>query len=353
MCYPEKYGYFLEVIVKILVLFRLGIGDIILFTPVLKALRDKYPDAQIDILVNHEEEFLFADFEFIDNVIPYYKEKNLAIIWQLRKQKYDLSIALDFTYRSGVVPFFAGVAKRAGIKAERGIFMTNPVARADNHEQVYEPMNYADVIYRSTGIDLQDDLTKLHFPGADEKAKNNVCELLGPIGDYIVIAPYSAGLYKNWYPERYLQLVGKIRRLGLDVVIVSGWEPTPFDWREAINLIGRTSLVETGHIIKNARLLVSGCCANIHIGAAMGTPIVGIYGASSPARWAPRRNTTIITAEPECGPCLSIRKDCEHRSCMVAISVEKVFGLVEDRLNNPTSPNRYFNVKKDQYTKFA
>ena len=95
----------------------------------------------------------------------------------------------------------------------------------------------------------------------------------------------------------------------------------------ALNLEGRTTLKELAHIYRRASIVVTPDSGPLHIAAAVGTPVVALFGASEPARTGPYgRIHTVVRSDLPCSPCF--RKTCETRQCMKDITVEAVFAAV-------------------------
>jgi heptosyltransferase-2 len=327
---------------KILIGFRLGLGDIILFTPILRSLRSTYPESHITILVRPEFMEIAKRLPYISDAIAFDKctTPMWKIIYQVYKMKYDAIFCLDHMYRTAVIPFFAGIPIRAGFKGKRGIFMTHSVSRPQNHDEIYETQNFANAITETLGILIKGDLTQLEFPVRNEQEKENVTKILKGIDNYIVIAPFSAGASKDWPLNYYQDLINKIsQNTDMNIVIIGGKNQLSENLKNVINLIGKTSIMESAEITSRAKLFISGCCANIHIASAVGTPMVGLYGPTSILRWAPKNNIQIVKELPNCSPCF-MKKDisCSKNICMTNISVQNVLNVSLKILNN-LNPN--------------
>lgn len=321
---------------KILVSNRAGIGDTILTTPVLKALKEKFPASHITFMVSPYAEDLVKGLPFIDEYILYDKKETSMFAMVKALWRTDIALLLDFKYRSAVMAFLALIPVRAGLRHKRGLFMTHAVDKGADWEQNYEPYNYAKVIEESAGIALAGDLTELHVPARDPADIELTTKLLTDNGisgqkPLITIAPFTSWEPKNWGVANFIELIGLLKQNWDCDIILTGTQRDYQRSRElqqltaAVNLMGQTELPQTIEIIARSRLVVGGCSAPLHIAAATRTAVVGLYGATSPARWAPRKNSIILYRGLACSPCNGPMIGCEAKPCMTDISVNEVF----------------------------
>lgn len=326
---------------RIFVCNRAGLGDVILANPVLKALKHKFPDSKITLMVGWDAVDIVEDLDFIDEVITYAYEKQRGIpdlIHMVRKVwRYDLAILLDFKYRSAFMAFLAGIPIRAGIEHKRKLFLTHPMLKPPDWESTYEPHNYAKIIKYSLGIELDAAmLDQLCLPAAKPHDINAVDQLLtaqGTIKDtpLITIAPFTSWTPKDWPIGYYRQLTERLSLryphkiiligLGSDCDKLDGLDQNP----RVINLMGKTTLAQTIEVIRRSGLFIGGCSAPLHIAGACNTPYVVPYGPTSPSRWAPRSPGIVITRNPACGPCNVNMTGCAEKPCMMDITVEEMY----------------------------
>ncbi len=106
--------------------------------------------------------------------------------------------------------------------------------------------------------------------------------------------------------------------------------------REAINLAGETSLIELACLYRRSALVVTTDSGPMHIAAAVGTPVIALFGPTDPARTGPfGKGHRVIRAEVPCSPCF--RKKCKHCECMARIRPEEVFQAVGALLGNKSA----------------
>ncbi|MEN6414740.1 MAG: lipopolysaccharide heptosyltransferase II [Veillonellales bacterium] len=331
---------------KIFVSNRMGLGDVILTTPILKALKQKYPDSRITFVTSPNCLPIVQGLDFIDEVITY--EKHVDSVWKVVKKiwRYDLALCIDFKYRSAVMAFLAGIPLRAGLKHKRKLFLTHPVDKPPEWESTYEPLNFSYVLKQSVGIEFDADLTRLYVPEISKTEQIAVDEMLAVQGikggsPYIVLAPVTSWPPKDWPEDRYVELVRSlIEEYSYPVVLLGA----PSDAEKVVtldkldgvvNLMGRTTVMQMVEIIRRANLLVGGCSGPLHIAGAVRTPFVALYGPTSPREWAPKTKGITISHDDRfpCSPCLVEMVGCPEKPCMQAISVQEVFEACRQMLS--------------------
>lgn len=321
---------------KIFVSNRAGIGDVILTTPVLKALKEKYPDSHVTFMIGPNCLAVADGLDFVDEIVTY--DKRIDSMWKVVKKiwRYDVALCLDFKYRTPVMALLAGIPVRAGLKHKRKLFLSHPVEKRSDWEQTYEPQNYANVIKDSIGLDLALDLEHLYLPAVSQEDIQEVKRLLAangkpPDSPFICISPFTSWPPKNWPIASYRELILRlVNELAYSVVLIGTKEDAEQagDLRKipgVVDVMGKTSLPQMAEVIREASLFVGGCSAPLHMAAAGDTPFVAMYGATSPARWAPRTRGIVITKHPDCGPCNDPMRGCEAKPCMTEITANEVY----------------------------
>ncbi len=326
---------------KILISNRAGIGDTVLTTPVLKALREKFPESKLTFMISDNALPIVEGLPFVDEIITYNKKQNNLFGSVRRIWRYDLALCLDPLYRTAAMAFLACIPIRAGIGHKRGKLLSNPIDRDPCYEMTYESSNYVNIIKNSTGITLEGDLTRLYIGPMAEADELHVDNLLrkhavnSPRG-LITISPFTAWAPKDWPIEYYNELIKrlKIQNPSCEVLLVGRQEDaakaSPIVG--AVNLLGKTTLKQMAEIIRRSCLFIGGCSASIHIAAAVDTPIVGIYGPTSPQRWAPVKNSIIVSQRETCCPCYRRASSCEQATCIKEITVDKVYEACRQQL---------------------
>jgi heptosyltransferase-2 len=178
----------------------------------------------------------------------------------------------------------------------------------------------------------------------DEQARRLRPEL-GEAGSYLALAPGAIyGPAKRWSAERFAQAAAQLARAhGLGVVLVGGegdretcgevsrrLAATP-----ALDLSGRTSIAELAAVLAGAALVIANDSGPMHLAAAVGAPVVGVFGSTEPGWTAPLGGAVVTAApRPECAPCYARRCDIGY-GCLTAIAVEQVVAAAGQVLDRP------------------
>jgi lipopolysaccharide heptosyltransferase I len=299
-----------------------SLGDIVLALPALTALRKAFPDAKISWLIRPEFSKLLENHPHLDNLIifdremlgralyrPYAFTSLLSLICRLRHSKFDAVIDLQGLFRTASLAWLSGCKKRFGManaKELAHLFYTHKVAQDQNCIHLVD--YYLKIVRTITASETQ---PRFIFPKAPQ-ALDSVAALLADNGikpdNYAVLIIGSAHRDKCWPIQRFAVLADEISsQFHLSIAAVGSESE-----RDAVenlkdlanvpiaNLAGRTSLSELPVLLKAARLVISNDTGPGHIAAALGTPIVMIFGRSNPARVAPyARPQCFVAIEPD------------------------------------------------------
>ena len=337
-----------------------GVGNIILFTPVLKALRRAYPQAQIVAVTydNAAGELLVA-CPFIGTLHRISSNIRAVVrqVGSLRKRRWDLVVNVD-PHWSGLV--FASVParfsvshtgnehfNRAGMKKrEGGLYACLVPIRPGAHEVEYN----LDLI-RALGfsIDPKDALPVCWIP---EEAETKTMELLlegGMQGEpLITISPGShpSQTWKRWPPERYATLADYlIKRTGRKIALLGDTEDQAIcDFvqeqmeHEVLNLAGKTTVLQAAAIIRRCELFVGNDSGLMHLAAAQGVPVVAIVGPTDFFRSGPAGEThLLVDSGGACQRCYVLHPQMPtlcpfERACLMDITVFQVLQAAESLL---------------------
>jgi lipopolysaccharide heptosyltransferase II len=318
---------------NILIIKPGAIGDLLQITPVIRALKTRYPDARISLLVSaRSTASLFHDNPHVHETIVFDKRGEhrslpaLCKLWKrLRHGRYDL--VLNFQ-RSNLKAWFlvsAAFPCRVLVYHKARGRIIHAVA---NHLETLTPLGIGDTA----------DLALEFEPGADAaRYAEQLFSAHGLDGEKVVaLNPGASNRIKCWSPRRFAELGDRlIDELGVRVVLVGGGDER--DLAEAIragmrnvplDLIGATSLPQLGAVLAKCAILVSGDTGPLHMATAVKTPVIALFGAIDPRRTGPIGNGHVVVrhAELPCVPCNA--KSCtnqEHLACMERITVDEVF----------------------------
>ncbi|BBB91598.1 MAG TPA: putative lipopolysaccharide heptosyltransferase III [Methylomusa anaerophila] len=332
-------------ITKILIINLAFIGDVLLSTPVARALREKYPAAQIDMLVIPLTEPIASGNPYVDKVIVYDKRgkhKKIGELWKLiaavRREKYDLAVCTNFASRGAILAWAAGIRKRAGYDAQHAGWFLTDTAPAKHTALRHEAENYLDVL-KPLGISTGDTSLALTVRSQDAQSLREKIQRdwRKPL---VLICPSGSYDKKSWLTEGYAALIESIVPLADCYLIGGKAEQAKLDainaraGNQAVVLAGTLTLGELAALISVAELLITVDTGPMHIACAVGTPVAAFFGPTDPRIWGPRGDRDIIfQTAVDCFPCWG-RKECSHHRCMRDIKQEEVIVAVSGMLNS-------------------
>jgi len=318
------------------------IGDMILLTPALRALRAEFPEAHIDMLVNPLVRELMERNPYLDEVIVYDKrgaQKGVrqmrSMADELRAKQFDTAVILHpNSVRSAVLAFMAGIPERVGANQRgRGFFLTTKVKRRGN---IHEIQRYLDTV--NSIADTNHD-AKLEFWGINKDdesfAEHTLADYTCPI---IGINPCTTWPSKQWPTERFARLIDLLSEQFSARVVLTGIAGDVHVGNEImgqvsskpLNLIGHTTLWQLGALISRCTLYITCDSGPMHVSAALGTPTIALFGPTDPIRHGPfGAGHTVVKKDMRCSPCYE--RKCESCDCMLAIQVEDVMEVIKER----------------------
>ncbi|MBL7151183.1 MAG: lipopolysaccharide heptosyltransferase II [Candidatus Omnitrophica bacterium] len=334
---------------RILVVRTDRIGDVLLSTPVIKALREAYPDAYIAMMVSAYARDIAEGNPWLDEVIIYDKDArhkgwfgSLKFACSLKKRKFDLALILHPTNRVHLVTFFAAIPRRIGYDRKLGMLLTDRIKHRKQFGEKHE-LEYNFDLLKALGIrPAAKDLFMPIKPESEEWAK----EILRESGikeedQILIIHPGASCPSKIWPNERFAEVADRlVQEYKFKVLIIAG----PKDIARAqvvikkmktpaLNLAGRSSVSQLASILKKCRLFISNDSGPVHIASAVGTPVISIFGRSqaglSPRRWGPLgAKDKALHKDVGCIECLA--HNCVREfTCLKAITVDDVLQAAE------------------------
>jgi len=234
---------------------------------------------------------------------------------------YDQAIVLPNSWKSALVPFFAGIPIRSGYVGESRYGLLNLLYR-ENEPRESIPVHYAR-LSEAPGRELAQPLPAPSLGSAP----NKTAAKFGVAAPYAVFCPGAEyGPAKRWPYFRELS-----ERTGTQVVLLgSGDDLETSQSVRGTNLIGKTTLDEAIDLVAGAEYVVSNDSGLMHVAAALGTPQVALFGSSSPAHTPPLSGKArVVWLKPECSPCFKRECPLGHFRCMRELSVERVLQEIE------------------------
>jgi len=319
-----------------------AVGDLLQLTPALRALKRRYPQARVSLLLGSEAAAtMFRNNPNVDETVVFDRKgehASLAGFLRLRERigraGYDLVI--NFQRSNFKAWLLASVAFPCGVLVYRKARGRN-VHAVVNHLETLAPLGI-DPATADTSLEL--------FLGPEEQAFAEALFREAGLAGKTVIA-LNAGAsnrIKCWSTDRFAALANRlVDELGAGIVLVGGGNERDLAegiragmTSEPLDLVGRTSLLQLGAVLARADLLVSGDTGPLHMATAVGTPVAGLFGAIDPLRTGPvgEGHRVIRHAEVPCVPCMG--RTCRHTpylECMEKLTTDEVFAAVVEMLS--------------------
>jgi heptosyltransferase-1 len=333
---------------------RLGaLGDVVHAIPVAAALRRAFPAARIDWLVGARHREILDLVPGIDRRLVINDRGGasggtslLSAIRELRQSRYDVAIDLQGLIKSAVLARSSGAPRVVGFCSryarERAARLFYSEVYDPGRGGLFDPGETRHVVDINLGLLSVLGITaaKAEFPigDVDSDAARAVGEQAG--GRYALLNPGAAWPNKRWPPARLAAIATELRnRHGLMSVVL--WGPGEESLAAevvagaggAALLSPKTTIADLVALARRAALMVSGDTGPAHIAAALGTPIVGIYGPTRPSRNGPMSPLDITVSRDASCQCHHLRRCRLDRMCLLDIEVAEVLDAVERRLS--------------------
>ena len=326
---------------RILIIKPGAIGDLLHISPALRALKEHIPDAHIDIMVGSRgTKCLFEHNPHIRRVLHFDRKGDhrslsaFAALWhEVHNENYDLVINFQ----------------RSTFKVWLLVMAAFPcrvlVYHKTRHRKVHAVVNHLETL-APLGIDvINADLNLEMYIGEDDTqfASEQIPMAGGGEKPLIALNLGASNRIKCWAPHSFAQLGDRLAdELGAGIILVGG--PDELDLAELVmntalvkplNLVGKMSLTQLGAVLQRCNLLVSGDTGPLHLATAVGTRVIGLFGAIDPERTGPVGSGHTVICHPEvpCVPCNG--KKCHHvptLECMTRISVDEVVTVAKNML---------------------
>jgi heptosyltransferase-2 len=333
---------------KILVRATNWLGDAVMSLPALRALRQRFPDAEIAILAKPWVADLYRRESFCDRMISY-TPRTLGQKWAagraLARENFDCAILLQNAFEAAAVAYLAGIPERIGYARDgRRLLLTRaiPVPRKGEiprHERFY----YLELLHRAGILDTLPENDRIRLDGAPQARAAGLVRFdqLG-MGETVVgMSPGAAyGSAKRWLPERFAEAAAKVAgELDASVAIFGSKEERELcDTIAAAipgrvhNFAGETTLAEYIDLAAACRVYLTNDSGGMHVASALGVATVAIFGATDAVATGPTGPLARVVRETvECSPCLKRECPIDHR-CMTRVPAARVAKVALDLL---------------------
>jgi heptosyltransferase II len=323
--------------VKILIRATNWVGDAIMALPALRAVRTRFPDAEITILARPYVAAIYENQQVCDSTM--FVENTRDIVGELRARKFDAALLFQNAFEAAWIAWRAGIPERIGYARDgRRLLLTKAVAvpkpgEIPTHEQYY----YLELLRRAGWLESLPSETFIKL-GVPEENRQRAAEFLLTAGlkpdsfRIAIGAGASYGSAKCWPPDRFAELANRLQaQTQADVIlfgtsaeaavssaIAAGMNHRPID------LTGKTSINDLPALLSQCHLFIGNDSGAMHVAAAVGLPVVAVFGPTDPFGTAPvTPRCSIVQERPYCSPCFLRRCPTDHR-CMTRVTPEAV-----------------------------
>jgi heptosyltransferase-2 len=331
---------------KILVRATNWVGDAILALPALRALRVKWPEAEICVLARPYVADIYRGQQVADRLLPYDVRGEHhgwggreRLAEELRGQRFDLAVLFQNAFDAAWLAWRAGIPQRVGYARDgRSLLLTRAIAvprpgEIPTHEQFY----YLELLRRAGWLDALKGEEHIPLTVSDAQ-RQQAAEALRKAGAraqalrVAIGAGASYGSAKCWPPARFAALAGALQaQFDCDVILFGTASEASVSQaiiaemkRPPIDLTGQTAIADLPALLSQCHLFIGNDSGAMHVAAAVRLPVVAVFGPTDPHGTAPvTPRCTVVQDKPHCSPCFLRRCPIDHR-CMTRIAPEAV-----------------------------
>ncbi|MGJ3237457.1 MAG: WecB/TagA/CpsF family glycosyltransferase [Anaerolineae bacterium] len=352
---------------RILLVQLADIGDLIVTIPAIIALRDAQPDAEITLLTSKQATPVIED-SLVDDVLAFDKSgfngtrallnpANIRRILDLRHGKYDTVVFFHhFTLKLGSIKFWL-MAKASGARQVIGLDNGNaPFLTHSIPDEGFGARHQAQYWLDLVGLlDADNTPQRAQIP-----LDGGILPITVKRGLRVIIHA-GGGAYapaRLWSVRGFATVADQLHEtLGAEIVLVGtandhADEVAQAMHQPALNLAGKTTLTQLADVIRSADLYIGTDSGVTHLAAAIGAPVVALYGASNHeawSPWSPSGQVAVLRSAPTCSPCMYVghgigaREGCPERTCMTLITPQQVIDTAQALLAGkpPATPSGY------------
>jgi len=349
---------------RMLVVLPNWVGDLVLATPALRALRSQFADAHITGLIKSHLAEVLSGGEWMDEMVHWPQSPSrdrrrqglLGLAGELRDRHFDWAVLLPNSFRSALLARLAGIRRRVGYDREgRGLLLTDRLLphKFDGKYVPVPMIRYYNAIARYLGCRDCPTLPELYTTPEQEMVAAAAVEAAGvePDQPIVVVNPgASFGSAKCWPPQRFAEVADRLVTDNRAAIFIAcGPKEIDVAHRVAHSMRQQAWVLDQPvmrlgplkALIRRASLLITNDTGPRHFANALGTPVVTIFGPTDPqwtATEAPKEHMLMVSVE--CGPCMKRRCPLDHR-CMVRIDSDMVLtaarALLDERMSTKVS----------------
>lgn len=337
--------------VKILILKPSSLGDVIQALPVLRSIKSQLPESRIYWWIDSNLAPLLEDDPALEGIVRFERRRWAAPrhwgeLWHsvhwIRRQSFDWVIDLQCLARSGIVAWLANGGLTVGLddarEGARGLY--DLIARRPSFHT--HAVDWYLQILPLLGLDVRTDFEWL--PSRPDIAAGLRCKWPLDSHPWLVLQPGARWLNKRWPIDSFAELARQVttRFPRSHLAVLGGLEDAPLGativqaaGERCLDLTGKLTLTEMVEWIRVCQLMVTNDTGPMHVAAALGKPVIALFGPTEPQRTGPYGQVkNVLQLDLPCVPCLSSR--CHYAKpleCLRALPPERVFHAIGSRLN--------------------
>lgn len=326
---------------KILLIRLRRIGDVILTTPAISALRKSIPAASISYVVEKPYRELVEGNPNLGKVIILEKKQSLRdflkLIRLIRKEKYDVVLDFHGGPRASLIALLSKAKLKVGYRIKYKNFIYHiKLPRSPKKGHIHSVENHINLV-KALGVDVKS-LPPLYLPQAQKTEVEKVGKFIEKnelVGSKIITIHISAGnAFRNWGVDNTVQLTNLLaQRPDVKIALIGTSEDQKAEEEilkkstaSLLSLVGRLNLREVKELISHSSLFVGPDSGPMHIAASTSTPIVALFGPTLPAHFAPwQAKAFVVEKDLDCRPCKQRNCIYEDFRCLRTIEPEEVY----------------------------
>ncbi|MFA5687681.1 MAG: lipopolysaccharide heptosyltransferase II [Kiritimatiellales bacterium] len=309
------------------------IGDVIMSLPAVQIFRAETPDVSITVLAKPCVKAVWEMCPAVDFVET--MENPFVTARRLKAAHFSAAYIFPNSFRSAFIPFLARIPARIGLRGKwRRLMLTGTIALPNGHQQ-FEPMNIL-------GVQGDPPPPELAVPERDIQAVKEKIKTAGNecLSQIITILPGAArGPAKRWPAENFAAVAKRLQaELNAQLILAGGPGDRPVCEEIAssagggiLNFAGETTIAEWAALLKISRCAVSNDSGGMHLAAAVGTPVVAVFGITDPAKTGPLGTAAILQKSELKTRDIARNSEAAGRA-LAAITPAEVFNAVREQL---------------------
>lgn len=329
---------------KRILLIRFGsIGDVVLTTPTIRAVRNALPDAYIAMLVGDRSADIVSANPHLNEVIVFKREEKVFSETRrataiLREQKFDISIDMQRKFRSSLMAYLSGAELRIGYHRPGGFLCSYKIPVSRDKHTVDRNLD----LLKPLGISKVSREPEMFFSDADRNYAEDIFQSNGLISESPIIGifPGAGWLPKCWPSERFAAIADlAAENFDARTVLFAGPGEEHFVdsvaqkmESPAVKLKDRVTLCQLAAMIQKCDLFLGNDTGPMHISVAVGVPTIGLFGPGDHIGFHPLgEKSAMIRGKVPCQPCKRLSK-CRDNICMQSIAIDEVWNAVNEIL---------------------